>query len=128
MSYKFKYKPDGEVIRDFMKSDKFFRGLRGHVGSGKSVACAIEIFRRACEQEKEPGEGGKRKTRWAVVRNTNPQLETTTIKTWLEWFPEDIFGKFNWSPPFTHHVKVGEIDMEVIFLALDKLPSEVKAP
>jgi hypothetical protein len=117
------YKPPGPTTKAFMLSSAFFRGLRGPVGSGKSVCCCVEMFRRASQQE--PGPDGKRKTRWAVVRNTNPQLKTTTIKTWLDWFPEDVWGKFNWSPPFTHHVKVGDIDMEVIFLALDK-PEDVK--
>ena len=83
----FKYKPDGNVLKSFMKSDVFFRGLRGPVGSGKSVSCCVEIFRRALQQEKAPD--GKRYSRWAVIRNTNPQLKTTTIKTWLDWFPEE---------------------------------------
>ena len=55
-----------------MKDDSFFRGVRGPVGSGKSVSCCIEIFRRAAKQEPSPD--GKRKSRWAVIRNTNPQL------------------------------------------------------
>jgi hypothetical protein len=117
------YKPPGSTAKAFMLSDKFFRGLRGPVGSGKSVCCCVEMFRRATQQA--PGPDGKRKTRWAVVRNTNPQLKTTTIKTWLDWFPEHVWGKFNWSPPFTHHIRKGDIDMEVIFLALDK-PEDVK--
>jgi len=117
------YKPDGDVLKAFMRSDAFFRGLRGPVGSGKSVACCIEIFRRALQQEK--GSDGVRRTRWAVIRNTNPQLKTTTIKTWLEWFPEDVWGKFNWSPPYTHHIRKGDLDVEVVFLALDR-PEDVK--
>lgn len=119
----FKYKPDGETLKEFMRDGSFFRGIRGPVGSGKSVACCVEIFRRALQQEKGPD--GLRKTRWIVVRNTNPQLRTTTIKTWLDWFPESEWGKFNWSPPYTHHIQRGELDMEVIFLALDR-PEDVK--
>ena len=79
----FKYKPDGDTTKNFLLDEGFFRGLRGPVGSGKSVACCIEIFRRASQQERGPD--GKRRTRWAVIRNTNPQLKTTTIKTWLVW-------------------------------------------
>jgi len=56
----FKYKPDGEVAKSFMKDDTFFRGIRGPVGSGKSVACSVEVFRRALMQEKSPD--GKRKS------------------------------------------------------------------
>ena len=48
---KFAYKPDGKVLKDFMKDNSFFRGVRGPVGSGKSVACCVELFRRALEQK-----------------------------------------------------------------------------
>ena len=123
MSINFKYKPEGDTLKKFMKSEDFFRGLRGPVGSGKSVACCIEIFRRSLLQKKNAE--GKRKSRWAVIRNTNPQLRTTTIKTWLDWFPEDTWGNFAWSVPYTHRILVGELDVEVIFLALDR-PEDVK--
>ena len=115
----FEYSVDGTVAASFFASEAFVRGLRGPVGSGKSVACCVELFRRAVAQEKSKV-SGLRKTRWAVVRNTQPELKTTTIKTWLDWFPEQTYGKMNWSPPFTHHIRRGEIDCEVIFLALDK--------
>lgn len=119
------YKPDGAILKAFMKSDAFFRGIRGPVGSGKSVACCAEIMRRA--QEQKPDKTGVRRTRWAVIRNTNPQLKTTTIKTWLDWFPDDKdkYGRFRWSVPYTHHIKIPGIDCEVIFLALDR-PDDVK--
>ena len=119
----FKYKSDGDVLKQFMKNNKFFRGIRGPVGSGKSVACCIEVFRRALAQQKGPD--GIRHSRWAIIRNTNPQLRTTTIKTWLDWFPENDWGKFIWSVPYTHHIKKGDINLEVIFLALDR-PEDVK--
>tara|TARA_Y100000590_G_scaffold470386_2_gene664398 strand:- start:1742 stop:3247 length:1506 start_codon:yes stop_codon:yes gene_type:complete len=117
------YKPDGQVLKNFLKDVSFFRGLRGPVGSGKSVACCIEIIRRAISQK--PSEDGKRKSRWAVIRNTNPQLKTTTIKTWLDWFPEQEWGPFIWSVPYTHRISKGDIELEVIFLALDR-PEDVK--
>jgi len=119
----FKYKPDGDILKDFMKDNSFFRGLRGPVGSGKSVCCCVEVFRRAISQEKNAD--GIRRSRWAIIRNTNPQLRTTTIKTWLDWFPENVWGRFNWSVPYTHHIKQSDLDLEVIFLALDR-PEDVK--
>lgn len=72
-----------------------------------------------------------RKTRWAVVRNSYPELKTTTIKTWGEWCPPQ-YGKLTWDSPITHHVKVGEqggqpgLDMEVLFLALDREEDQKK--
>ena len=52
------YKPDGETLKNFLKDNNFLRGLRGPVGSGKSVACCIEVIRRALLQK--PSEDGKR--------------------------------------------------------------------
>jgi hypothetical protein len=95
----------------------------GPFGSGKSVMMVWEIFMRAKEQT--PSTDGIRRSRWIIARNTQPQLETTTIKTWLDWFPEHVFGKMSRKPPFTHKVKLGDIELEVIFLALDK-PEDVK--
>jgi hypothetical protein len=107
----------GPVAADFMRSDKFVRGIRGPIGSAKTSACCVELFRRASQQT--PDAEGIRPTRGIVVRNTQPELKTTTIKTWLDWFPEAHWGRFNWSPPFTHMIRVGEIELEMIFLALD---------
>jgi hypothetical protein len=118
--YLIRYKTPGPVAADFMLSDKFVRGLRGPVGSGKTSACCIEMFRRMAEQA--PDREGWRPSRWVVLRNTQPELKTTTIKSWLDWFPETKFGQFSWQPPFTHRFKVGNpyfIETEVIFLALD---------
>ena len=111
------------TAKKFHASKAFVRGLMGPVGSGKSVACCVEMFVRAKQQAQSID--GIRRTRWLVVRNTMPELETTTIKTWLDWFPESVFGKMNRKPPYTHFVKIDDIEMEVIFLALDK-PEDVK--
>lgn len=127
------YKPDGEVLNDFMfgeHSNAYFRLIRGPIGSGKSVACCVEIFRKALEQE--PQKDGWRRVRWAIVRATYPELKNTTIKTWLEWFPERKWqAKMNWSAPYTYRMKndILKLDMEIIFIALaspqdiDKLKS-----
>ena len=114
----FNYKPAGDVLKTYMRCNDFFSGIRGPVGSGKSAGSLIKLYMKACQQAKAPD--GKRHTRWIVVRNTNPQLKTTTIKTWLDWFPEETFGKFNWSPPYTHHIKLDDMDAEFIFLSMDR--------
>ena len=116
------YKPPGPIAKEFMKDESFVRGIRGPVGSGKSVTCCMEIMRKAVNQA--PNSAGVRRTRWAVIHNTNPQLKTTTIKTWRDWFGDEV-GKFVWSPPYTHLVNFSlpdktSVELEVIFLALDK--------
>jgi hypothetical protein len=119
MSVNLKYKPGGDTLKRFMLDNSFFRGIRGPVGSGKSACCAIELFRRALSQEKGPD--GKRRTRWAIIRNTYGELRTTTIKTWMDWFPEENWGAIKWAPPpYVHHIQKGDIDCEIIFIALDR--------
>jgi hypothetical protein len=120
--------PSGKVLDSFMYDNSFVRGIMGPWGSGKSGGCSVEIFRRSIEQK--PGPGNVRRTRWAVIRNTGPQLKMTTIKTWLQWFPEHIFGKFGLSPPLKHFIKLGPlsdgtlVEAEVYFIALDS-PEDV---
>ena len=102
----------------------------GPVGSGKSYACAAEIMLRAVKQAPSPIDGIKY-SRFAIVRNSYPMLKTTTIKTWLDLFPENTFGPMLWTPPITHHIRLPSregaagIDCEVIFLALDQ-PKDVR--
>lgn len=81
----------------------------------------MEIMRRA--QEQKPGPDGIRRTRWAVIRNTYGELKDTTLKTWLDWFPEDVFGHFNRSD-MVHIIRVNDVHMEVLFRALDR-PKDV---
>jgi hypothetical protein len=111
------YRPPGKVSRAFMASDTFFRGIMGPFGSGKSTACVMEILKRA--KSAAPGSDGKRRSRWAVIRNTYPELKTTTIKTWHQWVPATM-GRWIDSGPPMHHIQDGDIDLEVIFLALDR--------
>lgn len=117
------------TVQRFHESKAFFRGIKGPVGSGKSVGCCFEIFHLACNQA--PNNNGIRKTRHIVVRDTSPELETTTIKTWLDWFPEDVYGKMGRKPPFTQIMRFGLPDntvvkCEIIFLALDRPEDEKK--
>lgn len=100
-----------------MTSDAFVRGIRGPFGSGKSTVCVMEIMRRA--QLQPVGFDGKRRSRWAVIRNTYPELRTTTIKTWHQWFPPSL-GHWQGEGPPTHRITTGDLDLEVIFLALDR--------
>ncbi len=110
------------TLSRFHRSDAFMRGVRGPVGSGKSTALCWEIMRRAREQK--PAPNGKRRTRWAVVRNTYRELKDTTVKTWLDWFPEADFGPFR-QGDMTHRIQVEDLDLEVMFRALDR-PDDVK--
>jgi hypothetical protein len=120
------YTPPGPVAAQFHQHDEFVRGIKGPIGSGKSSSCCWEIVYRALKQT--PDRWGRRRSRWAVVRNTYPELKNTTIKTWMEWF--ERAGKMRWDTPPTFQMKIPDLgdgtilDLEVIFLALDR-PEEV---
>ena len=111
------YAPAGPVIRAFHQSNSFIRGIRGPVGSGKSTACVVEILRRAAAQRASPD--GIRRSRWVIARNTFPELRSTTIKTWAEWVPTQ-YGSFKQDSPIVHRVQTADMDIEVLFMALDR--------
>ena len=108
----------------FHRDNNFVRLVIGPLGSGKSVGCCWEIYMRAMNQTPSPE--GIRKSRWLIVRNTLPQLETTTMNTWKDWFGERIFegakisGRAPYKQRICHPLPDGtEVELEVIFLALD---------
>lgn len=111
----------------FHLSRAFVRGVRGPVGSGKSVGCAVEIFLKSCAQAAGPD--GVRRSRWAITRNTYPELKSTTIKTWQDWIPEDIC-RIKYDSPINGRLLLEmpdstRVDAEIYFLALDQ-PKDVK--
>lgn len=116
------YSPPGEQAARFHNEFAFVRGLLGPVGSGKSSACTVEILLHTMRQNVW---NGKRRARWAVIRNTYPELKTTTIKTWQAWFPEEL-APIKWDTPITSRMVIKDIgdgtgiDLEVIFLAIDR--------
>ncbi len=99
-----RYQPS-PIVEAFQADDSFIRGIRGPVGSGKSVGCVIELFKRMTTQPP---------SRWAVIRNTYRELTDTTLATWQDWLRP--FGEFTYST-MTWKCHNGA---EVLFRALDK--------
>lgn len=117
-----RYAPPGPVAAAFHGATGFVRGLKGPVGSGKSSSCCMEIVKHSMKQKPF---NGWRKARWAVIRNTYPELKSTTIKTWQQWVPDDL-SPIKWDAPITSVLKIKDcgdgigLELEVIFIALDK--------
>lgn len=119
-----RYEVAGPTIGEFHISDRFVRGIMGPIGSGKSVACCMEIVIRALQQR--PGPDGMRRSRWVIVRNSYPELKSTTIRTWVDWFREELFGKVRWDAPISHTLRLAnDCELEVLFMALDT-PDDAK--
>jgi len=124
---------DVPTILRFSESCKFIRGLMGPFGSGKSSGCVWEIFQLAMRQpvtanrvESDYDDDAQpvRRSRYAVVRNTYRQLADTTIKTWLDWFPDPHFGTYAKSEHnylLTFPLEDGSrVESEIMFRALDR--------
>lgn len=115
------YQPPGAVAAAFHNSKAFVRGIKGPVGSGKSSTCCVEIMRHSLMQEPF---NGVRRARWAIIRGTYPELKSTTIKTWEQWFPPDM-SPIKWDAPITSRVRIKDIgdgtslDLEVVFIAME---------
>jgi len=104
----------------FHKSGAFVRGIRGPVGGGKTVASIMEMYTRALEQEPH---NGVRRTRWALIRNSYPELLSTTLKTFEDWVPP-VVCPVTRSSPINGTLRVNlpdgtRVEAEFIFLALD---------
>ncbi|MEA1938089.1 MAG: phage terminase large subunit [Pseudomonadota bacterium] len=115
------YHTAGPVLDAFHASDARVRMLIGPFGSGKSVACAMELMRRAINQP--AGKGGVRRSRFCVVRNTYSQLRDTTLATWRAWFGQ--MGKLQATPPYRHRIRLDpgdgtKVETEILFYALDR--------
>ena len=115
------YKVTAPTLRRFHVSKARFRGARGPLGSGKTTSMICELAMRTGQQA--PGPDGIRRTRFAVVRNTMPQLLSTTIKSFVQWFPEGS-GKWSFDSPITFTMRRGDVHCEWIFLACDT-PADV---
>jgi len=92
----------------------------GPVGSGKTVGNVLELYTRGLEQNVF---NGVRRSRFALIRNTYPELISTTLKTFQEWVPDGLCH-------VTRGINIGgflradlpdgtKVEMEFMFLALD---------
>lgn len=117
------------TIYNAIADQSSFVGLMGPVGSGKSHGCCAKLMAHANMQPIQ--KDGFRRSRYAVIRNTGPELKSTTIKTFTGVFPEGPHGRVVYSAPITYRMVfpprggAAGLDIEVMFLALDN-PQDVR--
>ena len=104
----------------FHADDSFVRCLLGPVGSGKSVTAIIEMLQVALKQKPH---NGVRKSRHALIRNSYPELKSTTLATFADWLP---MSQINYQPPIKAVLTLPDVgdgtrlEAEFLFLALDR--------
>lgn len=114
------------TIKKFNRDLAFLTAIMGPFGSGKSSGCVIKLIERSLAQK--PCPDGVIRARWAVVRNSYPQLRDTTIPTTLEWIGD--FGDYKSSDyDFTMDKLRGPngepMEIKFHFRPLDK-PQDIK--
>lgn len=109
----------GQLAHD---DNSFVRLIMGPYGSGKSTWCINEIVRRACAMPR--WHNNRRRSRWAIIRNTSGELQTTTLQTWLAWFGElgDVRRRQKPLLNYEHSFNDGNgiVEIELLFMALDR--------
>jgi hypothetical protein len=115
------YTPSGPVCAEYLRDRSPVSLIEGPVGSGKTVATFMKQMAIGLSQS--PYER-VRYTRHMIIRNTYPELRSTVIKSFQEWFPEEV-APFNWASPITAKLDFWlpdktRVKSEFLFLALDR--------
>lgn len=115
------YEPS-PTIEDFMFDDARIQLLLGPIGGGKTIGVLMKLLKLAHEQV--PNAEGWRRTRWACVRNTRPQLRDSVLKSVFDWFPPDgrrvIWKETDMSLVFDlPQIDHTRVHCEILFRALD---------
>jgi hypothetical protein len=119
----------GPVGEAFLNDKRMITGIMGPVGSAKTTKCVAKMVKSALWQN--PGPDGVHRAKWAVVRDTYPQLKKTVLATWHRWFPKTI-GDWNGEAPFEHTITFTVfagirrqiVELTVIFAAIGENKAE----
>lgn len=117
------------IISKFIKDRNQIKGIMGPFGSGKSVACIMDLLLNACEQTPiKRGRQRVRRCKSVVVRNTYQELEDTTIETWDEWIPLSMGNYRQQRKQVDYVLNLGDgtvLEWSVLFRSLDK-PKDIR--
>jgi Phage terminase large subunit len=112
------YRPSPTAVKLHNDTSRI-KAVIGPYGSGKSSMCCAEILSHTCKMP--PCNDGVRRARWAIIRNTYPELHATTIRTWLDWM--EPLGKIVYSAPIVYTAIFndgnGLIELEIWFISFE---------
>ena len=94
----------GPVADRYVASRAFIQGIMGPVGSGKTIASSQKLLLLAARQGgvRDPKTNViVRKSRFAFIRDTYPNLDRNTIPSWFKVVPKER-GHWNGSSPRIH--------------------------
>ena len=105
------------TIREFMLDPAKIRLVMGPVGSAKSTGCIFTLVYEGMQQA--PDADGIRRTRYAIVRNTNQQLMDTTFKSFSAFFKDGQAGKWKATEKTFVLKPAPDVEIEFMFRPLD---------
>lgn len=90
----------GPIADAYIASRAFIKGIMGPVGSGKTIASGQAFLQLAKKQGGVMGRDGVlvRKSRFAIIRDTYPNLDRNTIPSWWKIIPKHVGDFVNSSP------------------------------
>lgn len=119
MAAQINYTPPDTIsrfIKDYIPHALFYDWIVGPVGSGKTTGIFMKLIVMAQLQAKGPD--GIRRSRAVIVRNTNQQLQDTTLNSWFTWFKPGQAGSWEiTNKRFT--LRFADVECEVLFRPLD---------
>lgn len=113
------------TLREFVDADDPVCIVQGPVESGKSVASVAKLYKKIITMPRSLD--GIRRSRWLIWRQSYPQLNGSTRKTWEKWFPENHYGRITGSEPMVHRLQFLDVDAEVVFQAFPDYSEKVVA-
>ena len=127
MEWQLDYEANDTFAQVHMDQNKYMF-IRGSVGSGKSSGCIMHCWLNALDQA--PDANLVRRSRYGILRATYPNLKSTTVESWKEWFGPLI--KIVYDVPIRGTLKMDhpdgktKVEMELVFLALDREEDIIK--
>jgi hypothetical protein len=115
------YIPPGPVAEAYLLDRSPVSLIEGPVGSGKTVATLMKGFMVSVQQQ---AFRGVRYSRGVLMRNTYPELKSTVIKSFQDWFPDTI-APIKWDAPISARLNFPladgtKLDCEIYFLSFDR--------
>ena len=83
------YNVADSVLESFHASKSIVRGIRSARGTGKSLACQMELYLRALSMP--PQKDGVRRSRFLITRTVYQDLYETAVKTYISRF-SNVYG------------------------------------
>lgn len=123
MEYSLKYVCGPKALEFHKDRQSRVKLLIGPFATGKSTSAAYDLIEIASKCVR-PDAFGVKRSRFAVIRNTYPELRDTTIRTYFDWFPPEVFGSYNQTDK-SYKIKIEDREIEIIFKPLDS-PKDVR--